>query len=74
MATTPSPLKPTITKVTEELGTDANNKPATYVRITYMIGTHGPFSEKVLKTSFDPATVTAQLTAFAQKLSSAGAS
>ena len=39
-----------------------------YMVVTFTVGTHGPFQESFLKSSFDPAQVNQRVNEFAQKL------
>ena len=39
-----------------------------YMVVTFTVGTHGPFQESFLKSSFDPAQVNQRVNDFAQKL------
>ena len=39
-----------------------------YMVVTFTVGTHGPFQESFLKSSFDPSQVNQRVNDFAQKL------
>lgn len=39
-----------------------------YMVVTFTVGTHGPFQESFLKSSFDPSTVNQKVADFVQKL------
>lgn len=39
-----------------------------YMVVTFTVGTHGPFQESFLKSSFDPSAVNQRVNEFAQKL------
>lgn len=39
-----------------------------YMVVTFTVGTHGPFQESFLKSTFDPSTVNTKVADFAQKL------
>lgn len=40
-----------------------------YMVVTFTVGTHGPFQESFLKSTFDPNSINARLGDFASKLS-----
>ncbi len=63
-----APLTARVTKITEQTRLEGNSQPLTYMHIEFYVGTHGPFYRDVLKSSFDPVAVKAQLDAYAQSL------
>lgn len=68
---TPSYSNPTaarVTKISEQTRIEANNQPLTYMHVEFFVGTHGPFYRDVLKSSFDPMKVKADLDEYARSL------
>jgi len=60
--------KPSIQKIQEVQGFDAAGKPYTWELVTFMVGTHGPFTEKFPKEGFTAQSVQAKLQEFASHI------
>ena len=60
--------KVTITKIAQEDTVNAQGQPQHFIRVTYSVGDHGPFSERFDKAGFDPNQAKAKLQAFATSL------
>jgi hypothetical protein len=61
-----------ILKVSEEATITPQGQHVTKVRIDFNVGSHGPFTERFEKATFDPVSANAALVAFASKLGSLG--
>ena len=62
-------LQPKITSIREAMQMNPATRVAEpYMVVTFTVGTHGPFQESFLKSSFDPAQVNQRVNDFAQKL------
>jgi hypothetical protein len=46
----------------------ASGKIEPYMVVSFKVGTHGPFTESFLKSTFDPNTVNTALTSFSSKI------
>jgi hypothetical protein len=57
-----------ITKISEESSIGANGQMVRQVVITFTVGTHGPFTERLDRANFDPAAARQAVTDFATKL------
>jgi hypothetical protein len=57
-----------VTKISELTRLEPNNQTLTYLHVEFYVGQHGPFYRDVLKSSFDPMKVKADLDAYAQSL------
>lgn len=58
-------MVPKITSITETTMTDAQQKTVPAIKVTYTVGTHGPFVEVFPKAGFNPSAVLDQLKVFA---------
>jgi hypothetical protein len=63
-----NPAAARVTKISEQVRLEANNQTLTYMHIEFMVGSHGPFYRDVLKSSFDPMQVKADLDTYARSL------
>jgi hypothetical protein len=59
-----SPAQPNslnVQKVSEETVFDQFGKPQTFIRVDFMVGAHGPFTERMLKAEYTPSALLAKL-------------
>jgi hypothetical protein len=57
-----------VQQVIEEAAVDAQNRRVAVLRITFTVGAHGPFYERIPKAEFNPETMRAKLEEFARGL------
>lgn len=63
-----APGQITVRKIAEEQALDANNKSVTMIRVEFMVGDHGPFTERFTRAEFDGNVAKQKLQAFATQL------
>lgn len=64
----PEELTVRVSRITEEVGLDEGRLPRPYIRVEFMVGSHGPFIHRVPKSEFKPALVRQHLEQFARDL------
>lgn len=61
-----------ILRFSEETTATPQGERATFVRVDFNVGTHGPFTERFDKRTYDPVKVNSALNEFAAKLAQTG--
>jgi len=67
-----TPAKVTVRSITEAPSVDTQGRSVPQVRVTFMVGDHGPFNQSFPREGFDPVAVNAALADFAQKIGQVG--
>lgn len=57
-----------VTKLAQVNGADSTGKAETQIQVTYMVGSHGPFTHNFSQAGFEASQVTQRLEAFARQV------